>query len=116
MKPEDHLDVERLGGLAGMGLPGSRIRSHGRLNGHQLAVADRQQLASLFGSSMAGDLPHLTHLTHRSAGPMGGPGAADGFRYRLSLHKPGTAEPTVIEVPESALPEAVRDCVSDELN
>jgi hypothetical protein len=102
MKPEDHLDVERLGGLAGMGLPGSRIRSHGRLSGRQLAVADRQQLASLFGGAAP-------------AQAQAAPGAADGFHYRLSLHKPGTAEPAVIEVPESALPDAVRDCVSDEL-
>jgi hypothetical protein len=99
MKPDDHLDVERLGGLAGMGGPGSRIRSRGRLQGHDLSAADRTHVAALFG----GAKPPAEH-----------PGAADGFRYRLTLHSAGAAAATV-ELPEAAVPECVRSSVSDEL-
>ena len=101
MQAEDHLDVERLGGLAGMGGPGSHIRSRGQLHGHELSATDRTHLAGLFAGS-----------GHAAAGH---PGAADGFRYRLTLHRAGAAKPDVVEVPESAVPERVRASVSDEL-
>jgi len=100
MQAEDRLDVERLGGLAGMGGPGGHIRSTGQLLGQQLQAADRERLAALFAGAT------------RPAEPTG---AADGFRYRLALHRPGAASPVVIEVPEAAVPDSVRDCVSDEL-
>lgn len=100
MEPGDRLEVERLGGLAGFGGPGAHLRSAGRLQGHELAEPDRQQLAALFAGGPA---------------PAEVRGAADGFRYRLALHRGGTAAPVVIEVPETAVPQAVRDCVSDEL-
>ena len=100
MQAEDRLDVERLGGLAGMGGPGSRIRSVGRVQGHELSAADRGHLGALF----SGATPTAEH-----------PGAADGFRYRLTLHRAGTAKPVVVDVPEAAVPAKVRDCVSDEL-
>lgn len=100
MQPDDHLDVERLGGLAGMGGPGSRIRSVGRLKGSELTAADRQHLGALFDGA---------------APPAEPAGAADGFRYRLTLHRPGAARPAVVELPEAAVPARVRGCVSDEL-
>jgi|SRR6516164_6803965 hypothetical protein len=100
MQPDDSLDVERLGGFAGMGGPGSRIRSVGRLQGHELSAADRERLTALFSGA---------------ALPAEPAGAADMFRYRLSLHRPGDAAPVVVEVPESAVPQRVRDCVRDEL-
>ena len=100
MQAEDHLDVERLGGLAGMGGPGSRIRSRGQVQGHELSAADRGHVGALF----SGAKPPAEH-----------PGAADGFRYRLTLHQPGVAKPAVVEVPEAAVPAKVRDSVSDEL-
>lgn len=100
MQPEDRLEVERLGGLAGFGGPGAHLRSLGCLQGHELAAADREQLAALFAGTPAAPEPH---------------GAADGFRYRLALHRPGSVAPVVIELPEAAVPPAVRDCVSDEL-
>ena len=100
MQAEDRLDVERLGGLAGMGLPGSRIRSVGCVQGHELSAAERSRLGALF----SGRKPAAEH-----------PGAADGFRYRLTLHRAGAAKPEVVEVPEAAVPAKVRDCVSDEL-
>jgi hypothetical protein len=100
MQLEDSLYVERLGGFAGMGEPGSRIRSLGRLRGHELSAADRECLTAL----LSGAVP-----------PAEPPGAADGFRYRLTRHRPGDAAPAVVEVPESAVPQRVRDCVRDEL-
>lgn len=100
MQAEDRLDIERLGGFAGMGGPGSHIRSLGRLQGRDLSAADREHLAALFG----GARPAADH-----------PGAADGFRYKLTLHRAGTAAPVVVEVPEAAVPAKVRDSVGDEL-
>lgn len=100
MQPEDRLEVERLGGLAGLGGPGARIRSTGRLQGRDLSSADRARLAALFGAAMPPPEPR---------------GAADGFRYRLTLHRPGEDAPDIVEVPEAAVPPRVRDCVSDEL-
>ncbi|MFG6488868.1 protealysin inhibitor emfourin [Roseateles sp. BYS78W] len=100
MQPEDRLDIERLGGFAGMGGPGARIRSTGSLVGHALSADERQHLAALFG----GALPAAGH-----------PGAADGFRYRLTLHPAGGGAPSSVELPESAVPERVRDSVHDEL-
>lgn len=99
MQAEDRLDVERLGGFAGMGGPGARIRSTGSLHGRELSAADRGRVAALFGGAKP---------------PDGHPGAADGFRYRLTLHRDG-ASPAVVEVPEAAVPGPVRDCVHDEL-
>lgn len=100
MQLGDSLDVERLGGFVGMGGPGARIRSVGRLLGHELSEADRERLAALFSGA---------------APPAEPPGAADTFRYRLTLHRPGGAAPAVVEMPESAVPPSVRDCVRDEL-
>jgi hypothetical protein len=100
MDAEDRLDIERLGGLAGMGGPGARIRSTGSLKGHALSTAEREHLATLF----AGKKPAAGH-----------PGAADGFRYRLTLHPASGDAPRTVELPESAVPERVRDSVHDEL-
>ncbi len=91
MQAEDRLEVERLGGLAGFGGTRSRLKSRGHVMGDQLSAAEREQIARLFAQPTAAD-----------------PGA-DGFRYRLTLT--GAS----VEVPESALPAVVRDCVSDEL-
>ncbi len=100
MRAEDHLHVERLGGLAGMGGPGAHLRSVGELRGSELSPAERDRLAALFGGA-------------RPAAERAG--AADGFRYRLTLHRAGEAAPAVIELPEAATPERVRACVRDEL-
>lgn len=91
------VDVERLGGLAGFGLPGSRLRSRGQVDPARLASADRQRLEALF-ARRAGQRPPLP----------------DGFRYRLTRRIAGRTE--VIEVDEEDLPLPVRDCVQDELN
>jgi hypothetical protein len=92
----DRVEVERLGGLAGFGLPGSRLRSHGVVAIGHLSAADTKTVHALFAHTPAA----------RSVMP-------DGFRYRLTRHVAGVAHS--VEVHEDALPAALRDCVSDEL-
>ncbi len=90
------LDVERLGGFAGFGNPGSRLRSRGTLENAGLSATDRQCVDALF------------------AHPPSPAGAAiDGFRYRLTRHTEAGSE--TIEIPEQHVPAAVRQCVRDEL-
>jgi hypothetical protein len=97
MKPGEQIEIERLGGLAGMGLPGSRIRSRLRLG----------------AADMSADEHRAVHqaLTAPAAEP---PLARDGFRYRLTLHG-DTGPQHSVEVPESQLPESLRNRVVDEL-
>ncbi len=95
MSAEPFVDVERLGGLAGMGGPGGRIRSHGRLHPSRLADADRRTLEALFKTP-----PPATAMP-------------DAFRYRLTRLTDKGAQS--VEVPEHAVPTAVREVVQDEL-
>ncbi len=87
--------VERLGGFAGFGLPGSRLRSRGHVDAAHLAAADRTALAALFEKTPAT------------------PPMPDAFRYRLTRQTP--AGPQTVEVAEQHVPESVKGCVSDEL-
>ena len=89
------VQVERVGGFAGFGLPGSRLRSRGHVEAEHLAAADRKALAALF------DKPPAT------------PPMPDGFRYRLTRQTP--AGPQAVEIAEQHVPESIRNCVSDEL-
>ncbi|MFL6693792.1 MAG: protealysin inhibitor emfourin [Ramlibacter sp.] len=93
----DSIEVERIGGFAGFGLPGSRLRSHGRLDASHLAADDRKVLEALFARR----------------GPPSAP-APDGFRYRITRRVGGHTE--TIEAAEPDVPATVRDCVQDELN
>lgn len=95
MTETDRVDIERLGGFAGFG--GGHLRSRGSAEGHELAPAVRAKVASL--------------LDGTAAKPAAVPGAADGFRYRLTLASSGKS----VEVPESAVPAELRDKVHDEL-
>lgn len=90
------LDVERLGGFAGFGGPGSHLRSRGRVDPAQLSTADRQAVEALFapGSPQPAPLP-------------------DGFHYRISRHTP--TGPQVVDAAEAQVPKALRDAVQDEL-
>jgi hypothetical protein len=90
------LTIERIGGLAGFGLPGSRIRSRGVLASETLSPADQAAVEALF----------------RSGGRTGAPPVPDGFRYRLTRTTP--KGPETIEAPEAAVPAALRDAVKDE--
>jgi hypothetical protein len=89
------LNVERLGGFASFGSPGSHLRSRGVVETTDLTPADQRALEALFNSPPAGDQ------------------APDAFKYRLTRQTDGRQE--TIEVPEQHVPIAVRAVVKDEL-
>ena len=89
------LEVERLGGLAGFGTAGSRLRSRGQLDVSTLSAEDRQALELLFSR------------------PPANPLRPDEFRYRLTRSL--DHGPESVEVPESQVPAAVRSAVKDEI-
>ena len=92
----DRVYIERVGGLAGFGLPGSHLKSKGDISMTELSPADRSALDALFDSK------------GKAAPPM-----PDGFRYRITRQ---TANgPQTIEVPENSVPTALKNCVKDEL-
>jgi len=91
------VDVERLGGLAGFGAPGSRLRSRGCIDPSQLPSEDRGALDALFD---------------RRGRPQAH--VPDGFRYRITRLVAGRTE--TVEVSEHEVPARVRDCVQDELD
>ena len=90
------LHVERIGGLAGFGGTQSAIRSRGQIEVAALSAADAKAVEALFQQ-----LGKATDSLVR-----------DGFRYRLSRRTPAGTE--TIEVPESAVPATVMQCVKDE--
>lgn len=94
------LSVERTGGLAGFGGPGSHLRSRGQIRYDQLSLADRQTVDALFSArgKPASDLPAV----------------ADGFAYKISRTIGKRTE--TIAVPEARVPAALMACVKDELN
>lgn len=92
----DPVDVERLGGFGGFGLPGSHLRSRGRIDPASLGAADRQAVEALFARRGPPAVPQ-----------------PDGFRYRLTRRVAGRTE--IVEVVEQDVPAPVRDCVRDEL-
>ena len=97
----DELKIERLGGLAGLGGPSSRIASRGRIGLSELSPRDRGVVEDLFQAHAKGA---------KVAAP---PLLRDGFRYRIARIVDGRA--ATIEVPESAVPQTLIDCVKDEL-
>jgi len=94
------LQVERLGGLAGLGGPLSRIRSCGEIDSQSLSAADRKAVDKLFESHAR---PKAKPKTL----------ARDTFTYRLTRETDDGKE--TIEVPEALIPDAVSGCVRDEL-
>ena len=94
------LKVERKGGLAGFGLPSSRVRSLGAVDLRTLSPDDRQAIEKLFTAGA----PQPS-----SASPV----QADAFQYHLTMTTPA-GEKTVV-VPEHKIPDAVRDAVHDEM-
>ena len=93
----DRLMIERVGGLAGFGLPGSHLKSKGELAVSELSTADRNAVEALFASK---DTP---------AQPM-----PDAFRYRITRHT--SAGQQTIEVPEARVPAVLRNSVKDQLD
>ena len=92
----DEVKVERLGGLAGFGGTGSRLKSSGRVNVAELSQADRDGLRGLFA---AGHQPHAP--------------VNDGFLYRITWT--GSAGVKVVELPEAQVPAVLVACVVDRL-
>ncbi|TCV93187.1 hypothetical protein EC912_10547 [Luteibacter rhizovicinus] len=95
------LKVERVGGLAGFGTPGSRIVSRGQIGLNDLAAHDQKAIEALFDAykgpqSKGDDSP-----------------VRDTFRYRISRTLVGREE--VIDVPECDVPASLVQCVKDEL-
>jgi hypothetical protein len=91
------LNVERLGGFAGMGGMASHVRSRGELDAAALSPSEKDAVEKLF----------------HAGGKTGAGKMCDGFRYRISRSTPVGDE--TIEVHESAVPAAIAKCVHDEL-
>jgi hypothetical protein len=92
----DEVKIERVGGLGGFGLGGSRIESKGRVDLNKLSKVDRDVIEELFKSNR----PRTV------ASP-------DAFRYRLT--RASSSGEQTVEVSEHQVPQAARDCVRDEL-
>jgi hypothetical protein len=89
--------VERIGGLAGLGGPGSRIASRGQIELESLSADDRERVEALFARPRK-SLP---------------PVKPDGFTYRIS--RAAGSRTRTIDVPEELVPAAVAACVVDRL-
>lgn len=92
----DRLKIERVGGIAGFGLPGSHLKSRGEVAISDLSPAERSALEAFFDGK---DTP---------APPM-----PDAFRYRITRQTPKGSQ--TIEIPEDRVPTVIRNSVKDEL-
>ena len=90
------IDVERLGGIAGYGMPGSRIRSRGHILAKDLTPVDQSALRTLF--------------IEPSEAPAW---MRDGFRYHLT--RQSDCGPQTVIAAEAVVPDAIRECVRDEI-
>lgn len=90
--------VEKIGGLAGFGLPGSKLKSSGETTISALSSADQAWVEALFqkppSSQKAGN-------------------ERDVHRYRITRTENGRDQ--TVEVPEAAVPHALKACVTDKL-
>jgi hypothetical protein len=93
----DLLLVERIGGLAGFGVSGSRISSRGQLAFNSLPDTDQRLVEALF----------------KSHGKLEPTAQRDTFSYRISCASKFGAK--TVEVPETLLPATIIACVKDEL-
>ena len=93
------LEIERIGGLAGFG--GPHLKSRG-----EVALSD-------LSCRQPTDKPSTTCSTIRRKVVQEPRGAGDVFRYRIMRHTAAGAQ--TIEVPENAVPAALRDSVKDVL-
>jgi hypothetical protein len=92
------LKIERIGGLAGFGVPGSRVKSSGEQAVSALSADDQASVEALFQNPKRQQGSGLER---------------DAFRYRITRTKGGKDQ--TVEVPESAVPSALKACVSDKL-
>ena len=82
------LKIERIGGLAGFGMEGSRVKSEGEISFSALSSADQSLVDGLF--------------TAKSKATANSSRMRDGFRYRIS--RKGGSGMDVIEVDEAKVP------------
>jgi hypothetical protein len=94
----DTLKIRRIGGFAGFGLAGSKLQSSGEQAISELSAADRAAVEALFRDPR----------TRRESGK-----ERDTFRYQITRTVEGQDQ--TVEVPESAVPSALKACVSDRL-
>lgn len=94
----NRLAIERLGGLAGFGGRGGRLRSQGTVDIQSLSPADQETVRQLF----------------EGGGPPPAPQGADAFRYRITRQTP--QGPQSVEAPHEALPQALIASVRDVLD
>lgn len=88
----ERIDVERVGGFAGFGGPGSPLKSRGSVTIDTLSAIDR----------------HAVDILLRGAGKAEAT-LPDEFRYRI------TRGARTVEVREAQVPTVLRECVKDEL-
>ena len=91
------IHVERIGGLAGFGGVGAHVRSRGQLDLNKLPVAEQKAVEALFKS----------HAKPESSQ------VRDGFRLRIS--RTTSAGTETIEIPETAVPSILTQCVEDKI-
>ena len=92
----DRVHVQRIGGFAGFGLPGSHLESRGEMALSELSHADRSALDTLFVGAVRAE-----------------PKVADGFRYRITRET--AAGTQTIEAPEAEVPLVLKNSVKDVL-
>jgi chemotaxis receptor (MCP) glutamine deamidase CheD len=94
----DKLQVEKIGGLTGFGLPGSKLKSRGERAFGDLSSADQAAVEEMFRNSASRKKIDQ---------------ARDSFRYRITRIMDG--QQRTVEVPETVVPAILKACVSDEL-
>jgi hypothetical protein len=92
------LKIEKVGGFAGMGVPGSKIKSSGEASVSALSADDQASVEALFRNPKA---------------QQGSGQVRDGFHYRITRTTNGKDQ--TVEVPEAAVPHALKACVTDKL-
>ena len=89
--------IERIGGLAGFGGEKSRLRSRGEFEMDELSEEDKKAIEDLYTSRRN----------------MKSTQAMDTFRYRISRTTSKGIES--IEADEEMIPNAIRQCLRDEI-
>ena len=92
------LKITRKGGFGGFGLSKSRVESTGEQSMSELSAADRAKVEALFQNPKA----------HQGSGKQ-----SDSFHYVITRTQNGKEQ--TVTVHESAVPEALRACVTDRL-
>ena len=90
------VDIERLGGFAGFGGPGSRLQSRGTVDTSALTEPDKQAIETLF----AKPAPPLRVQP-------------DGYLYRLTRHTDSGQQ--TIEVADQQVPDTLKAAVKDRI-